>query len=153
MPQKTQKHRIGRLILDTFPYTMHVLMHDLDLSGHDPRLTKTQLNTLYVLHIHGRLNMSALSSHVNRQKGSFTSVVDSLERLGLIERRPDPKDRRVVNTELTPAGKKYMERARKIILEHLENKLHALTESERSDFREAVATINRITEKISGENK
>lgn len=153
MPAEKLKPLIGRLIIDTFPYMMHVLMHDLDMSGLEPRLTKTQMNTLYILHIHGSLNMSALSRHVNREKGSFTPVIDSLEKLQFVERHPDSGDRRVVNVTLTATGKRYIEEARKIILRQLEGKLDPLTASERTEFHDAVITINRITEKIAKEKK
>lgn len=153
MPTEKLKPLIGRLIIDTFPYMMHVLMHDLDMSGLEPRLTKTQMNTLYILHIHGSLNMSALSRHVNREKGSFTPVIDSLEKLQFVERHPDSGDRRVVNVTLTATGKRYIEEARKIILRQLEGKLDPLTASERTEFHDAVITINRITEKIAKEKK
>lgn len=153
MPEKELKPLIGRLIIDTFPYLMHVLMHDLDISGLEPRVTRTQMNTLYILHIHGSLNMSALSRHVNREKGSFTPVIDSLEKLGFVRRHPDTNDRRVVNVSLTGEGKSYMEEARKIILKQLERKLDVLTSSERTEFHDAVLTINRIAEKIAEEKK
>jgi DNA-binding MarR family transcriptional regulator len=151
MPPEKQKPRIGRLIIDTFPYVMHVLMHGVQLSELDPRLTKTQMNTLYILHIHGRLNMSTLSRHVNREKGSFTPVIDSLEKLGFVERQPDPSDRRVVNVSMTAEGKGHMEAAGKVILKHLNEKLGVLTLSERNEFHEAVLTINRLSEKIAEE--
>ena len=153
MPAEKMKPLIGRLIMDTFPYVMHVLMHDLDLSGLEPRLTKTQMNSLYILHIHGSLNMSALSRHVNREKGSFTPVIDSLEKLRFVRRHPDPGDRRVVKVSLTEEGERYMDEARKIILKHLEGKLDILTVSERTEFHEAVLTINKIAEKIAKEKK
>ena len=153
MPAEKLKPLIGRLIMDTFPYVMHVLMHVLDMSGLEPRLTKTQMNSLYILHIHGSLNMSALSRHVNREKGSFTPVIDSLEKLRFVRRYPDTGDRRVINVSLTEEGKRYMEEARKIILKQLERKLEALTLEERTDFHEAVLTINRIAEKIAKEKK
>jgi DNA-binding MarR family transcriptional regulator len=97
--------------------------------------------------------MSSLSRHVNRERGSFTSVFDSLERLGFVERHPDREDRRVVNTELTKEGRQYMDRARRCFLEHLDRKLDRLSSSEKADFHEAMITIHRIAEKISEEKK
>ncbi|WP_347355072.1 MarR family transcriptional regulator [Intrasporangium sp.] len=43
--------------------------------------------------------------------GTMTNRVDRLERHGLVERRPDPDDRRGVHVRLTPAGREVVDRA------------------------------------------
>ncbi|MEV5559483.1 MarR family transcriptional regulator [Nonomuraea wenchangensis] len=42
-----------------------------------------------------------------------TGLVDTLEHNGLVRRVPDPKDRRSVLAEITPAGRAWMEAFRK----------------------------------------
>lgn len=43
--------------------------------------------------------------------GAITNRIDKVEALGLVERRPDPRDRRGFIIRLTPAGKRLADRA------------------------------------------
>lgn len=43
--------------------------------------------------------------------GAMTNRIDRVEALGLVERRPDPDDRRAVRVRLTPAGRALADRA------------------------------------------
>ncbi len=42
-------------------------------------------------------------------------MIDRVEEMGLVVRRPDPGDRRATIVEITPAGREMMARARTII--------------------------------------
>ena len=59
----------------------------------------------------GRLTPKQLLASVMLTSGGMTSRLDGLEQLGLINRTPDPEDRRGVVIELTPKGRKKIERA------------------------------------------
>ncbi len=48
---------------------------------------------------------SDLAQLIGRPATSFTPILDHLQRKKLIERRPDPRDRRVVHVHLTRKGK------------------------------------------------
>jgi DNA-binding MarR family transcriptional regulator len=48
--------------------------------------------------------MSELSEHLHIAARSATEVVEALESRGLVERRPDPGDRRATLAELTEPG-------------------------------------------------
>ena len=43
--------------------------------------------------------------------GAITNRIDRVERMGLVERRPDAEDRRSYVIRLTPAGKKLADKA------------------------------------------
>lgn len=57
------------------------------------------------------LNPKALMEAVMLSSGGMTKRLDSMERAGLIERRPDPADRRGTLVRLTPAGRRAVDRA------------------------------------------
>ena len=52
------------------------------------------------------LRMSELSKRMMVTGGNVTGITDMLEREGLVERLPDPADRRAILVRLTPAGRR-----------------------------------------------
>ena len=67
-------------------------------------LTPSHLRALRSLGHHGVMRLSELSEHLHIAPRSTTEVVDALETRGLIQRRPDPSDRRATLVELTEHG-------------------------------------------------
>jgi len=67
-------------------------------------ITPSHLRALRVLTRHGMMRLSELSDHLHIAPRSTTEVVDALESRGLVERRPDPRDRRATLAELTAQG-------------------------------------------------
>ncbi|WP_378740338.1 MarR family winged helix-turn-helix transcriptional regulator [Nocardia brasiliensis] len=63
--------------------------------------------------------------------GAMTTRLDRLERTGLIERRPDPKDRRAVHIHLTPAGEEIAAEALDAVLAADEAFLEPLSPKQR----------------------
>jgi DNA-binding MarR family transcriptional regulator len=55
---------------------------------------------------HGVMRLNELSEHLHIAARSTTEVVDGLEGRGLIERRPDPDDRRATLICLTDKGRR-----------------------------------------------
>jgi DNA-binding MarR family transcriptional regulator len=67
-------------------------------------ITPAQFRALRVLRRHGVQRLSELSDHLRIAARSATEVVDALELRGLVERRPDPGDRRATLVELSDHG-------------------------------------------------
>ena len=70
-------------------------------------VTPSQARALGVLARHDPVRLGALSEHLRIAPRSATEVVDALEEARLVERRPDPDDRRA-----TPRGAEVMEAIR-----------------------------------------
>ena len=75
-------------------------------------ITPSQLRALRVLRRHGKMRLSELSEHLHIAPRSTTEVVDALETRGLIQRRPDPGDRRATLVQLTEHGAGVLEAIR-----------------------------------------
>ena len=74
-------------------------------------LTFAQSRVLRILARQGEpMRMGDLAARFEVAPRSATSMVDSLEALGLVERRADPTDRRSVLVGLTPDGLALMDR-------------------------------------------
>jgi MarR family transcriptional regulator, 2-MHQ and catechol-resistance regulon repressor len=67
-------------------------------------LTESQFAVLEtILHL-GPLCQRDIAGKILRSAANLTTVLDNLERRGLVERRRGPEDRRVATVHLTPAG-------------------------------------------------
>ena len=67
-------------------------------------ITPAQLRALRMLRRHGIMRLSELSDRLRIAPRSATEVVDALEAQGLVQRRPDPGDRRATLVEVTDDG-------------------------------------------------
>lgn len=63
---------------------------------HEGAFSLVHLNVLTLLEAHGPLSMSHLAESLGISVASATGVIDRMERRGLVERRHDAEDRRVV---------------------------------------------------------
>jgi DNA-binding MarR family transcriptional regulator len=70
----------------------------------DLGLTPQQLQVLLMLADGSEVPMGALAEKLFCEASNVTGIVDRLETRGLIERRPDPGDRRVKRLGITPEG-------------------------------------------------
>ncbi|MGQ5261516.1 MarR family winged helix-turn-helix transcriptional regulator [Micromonospora sp. ZYX-F-536] len=67
-------------------------------------VTPSQSRALGVLARHGELRPGAIAEHLRIAPRSATEVIDDLQARGLVERRPDPADRRATLVVLTEEG-------------------------------------------------
>jgi DNA-binding MarR family transcriptional regulator len=89
---------------EAFWAVSHQLRHRTRVTLEPWHLSPSLARAMRVLAGHGTLRPGALAEHLRIAARSATEVVDDLERLGLVERRPDPADRRATLVALTPAG-------------------------------------------------
>jgi DNA-binding MarR family transcriptional regulator len=76
---------------------------------HSGSLSLIHLNVLTLLEADGPLSMSHLAEGLDVSLASATGIVDRMEQRGLVERRRDADDRRVVSVHVAPGGKKVFE--------------------------------------------
>jgi DNA-binding MarR family transcriptional regulator len=76
----------------------------------DVSLTLAQLKTIYVVASSGPMTMGSLAERLGTRLSTTSGAVDRLVREGMLDRREDPNDRRVVLVETTPAALEQIER-------------------------------------------
>lgn len=81
-----------------------------DQQGHVLGISRAQWTVLVRLQRHEGLKQSELADVLDLQPISLTRLLDRLAENGLIERRPDPNDRRANRLYLTPAARPLLER-------------------------------------------
>jgi len=72
-------------------------------------LTVSQFAVLEALYHLGSLTQGEVSQKVLKSGSNITTVIDNLERLGLVVRQRDAEDRRVIHVHLTEAGSARLE--------------------------------------------
>ena len=81
-------------------------------------------------------------------KPQLTHVVNPLVVSGIVERRPDEKDRRVINLALTDKGRILLEEAKLKVKENTKNRLATLTYEELDQMSTALETLRNIVGKL-----
>src|ERR1700730_3737086 len=73
-------------------------------------LAPVQAKALHELEVDPPISMRELAERLKSDPSNVTGLVARLEARGLVERRPDPTDRRIKGLALTPAGARMRER-------------------------------------------
>ncbi len=97
-------------------------------------LTESQFGALEALLHLGPLCQRELAGKILKSAGNLTTVIDNLERRGLVERRRDRDDRRVVTVHLTAAGEGLVRGALPRVVETLVGAFSALSAKEQQQL-------------------
>ena len=117
-------------------------------------VTGARLSALSVIVFAGASSVGELASREHVARPTMTRVIDGLERGGLVRRRPDARDRRVVRLDATTKGRKLMERGRSRRIRNLAGELAALADSEIQKLFDAVEALERLEQAArSGEEE
>jgi len=80
-------------------------------------LSLIQMHVLDGLYFENGQHASSLARTTGRAATSFTPILDSLERRGLICRKDDPNDRRAIYVHLTPDGEALRGDVQKVLVQ------------------------------------
>lgn len=87
------------------------------------------------------LRLSQLAEALHIAPRSATEVVDALENKGLVQRSPDPGDRRAVCLQLTPAGRRVAAEVETMRREESDAFLSVLSASERDTLGQLLGRL------------
>ena len=107
--QETRKQELTERFIELVEQ-INQCMHSRPLEEWpDLELTIPQIKTLTLLRHQGPQRMGSIATYLGSTLSSSTSIIDHLVDKGLVERVPDPDDRRVVICQLTPRGQEATE--------------------------------------------
>jgi DNA-binding MarR family transcriptional regulator len=98
-------------------------------------LTGMHLGALTMIEEAGPMSQNAVGAALGKDRTTMVSVVDDLERAGLVERRRNPQDRRAYALEATAEGRTWQARAIAALKEAEGELLGGLTPEERETLR------------------
>ena len=112
----------------------------------DAALTQSQLSGLATVERHGPMTAGSLAQHEHIRKPTATRLIASLVERGLIERLPDPLDRRVTWLRLTTEGSRSLQGFRRRKDRFLSERLGRLDPAEQATLTRAVEILDRLAE-------
>jgi len=89
----------------------------------------------------GRVRMGDLAEALGVTARNVTTIVDGLEREGLLARRADPTDRRAILLELTEKGRAHVEQLHALQRDLAEHMFAALSTEERRQLMHLLGKI------------
>ena len=107
-----------------------------------------QFGALMVIFTEEAVSISDISNILNISKQQMTTVIDKLVRNGMVQKSPDPHDRRRSVITMTAAGQKIIddqnERVRLLFTQHIQQ----LDEDETAQLSQSILTFNYLLEKM-----
>jgi DNA-binding MarR family transcriptional regulator len=105
------------------------------------KFTPAQAGILGVINRQDGLSQQALADLLGIFPSRLVSMLDELQKSGLIERRPGPSDRRVYALYLTARGKKALQAIGRIARQHEDALCAALNANERETLAQLLSRI------------
>lgn len=100
---------------------------------------------IYYLMENGPMRLSELARRTETDPGILTRQVATLEQQGIVEKRPDPTDRRAITVHMLPKGRRIAQRLREVQDEVLGGQLARWTAS---DLEQAAGLMEQLIRDI-----
>ena len=107
-------------------------------------VTAAQLNCLLALYENGPLPPSQIARHMMVKSSTVTGVIDRLEKKRLVTRQRNSPDRRIINIQLTPDGKKLAKIAPPPIQQRVVDGLQQLSSRELDQIIFSLAKLTKM---------
>ncbi|GHE72467.1 hypothetical protein GCM10018782_52680 [Streptomyces griseoaurantiacus] len=134
------------VLVDELYETTHGLRQFVEVRLRAGGASVARLRALRMLaHAERPLRMRDLSERAGIAARTATTIVDSLERDGLVERVRHPEDRRAFLLSLTDEGRRCHREAEEIDRDALAEATAGLTDAERDQLRTLLGRIRKAT--------
>ena len=148
MGEPSARAKMDQMLDDIF--NVVPLFHRTLLKPENPARNpmSSDFKVMGILMRHGPLPMSKIGQWLGISKPNMTAIIDKLIEDGRVERRQDPKDRRVVEVSLTAEGKSYVQDCWKEAREQIKARLSTLAPEEIDTLYESLENIRVILSKL-----
>lgn len=109
-------------------------------------LTPTSVAALATIERHGPMTPSEIADIERVKRPTITRTLGCLEREGLIDRTPDPDDRRSALVSVNGAGRERLRRLRKRKNAYLARRMRDLSDEEVETLERAAEILERMRE-------
>ena len=120
-----------------------------EIGGH--ALTLPQFDVIATLRFSEGVTQQELAERLLVTKGNVTGVLDRLENLGWVERRPDAQDRRANRLHLTAAGRRKIDAVMPAHDAIVLDAMRGVSDADVKTFRKVLEEIERAVGEGAGE--
>ena len=113
-------------------------------------LSPTQTAALATIERHGPLTPSELATHERIQRPTVARLLGRLEADGLVDRAPDPADRRSSLVSITAEGRRLLDEVRTRKDAYLARRMRDLDADELATLDRAAAILERMLDEEGG---
>ncbi|MGC0328183.1 DNA-binding MarR family transcriptional regulator [Streptomyces sp. SAI-170] len=106
-----------------------------------PRPSEAQLALLRHVETYDGVTVRAAAEALLMKPNNVSALVTQLTAQGLLERRPDPADKRVAHLHLTPTARQRVTEVQQLMADRLTRALHALTDGEQDALGSALGAL------------
>ena len=106
-------------------------------------LTPPDTGILRLLRMAPGISQQELSARLQIHPSRLVAILDNLEKRTLVERKPNPQDRRLYSLHLTKDGSEILQQIGKVAREHQDALLSTLSSEERAQLTEL---LHRVAE-------
>jgi len=144
MDNTTLDRAAGHLLALLFFYHKQLFKQECGISG----VQAAQFRLLGMLRKEGSLSMTALGARLYISKPYMTSLVDALIKDGLVERKSDLKDRRVINITITQKGIDQLKNAKSLYEKSFKEIISGLSMQDLEELCISAEKVSSILSKI-----
>lgn len=127
------------------PRVNRAIRQTLNRAEGDARLTMTQIHCLRAIAATaGPARTTYLARQLQVTAPTMTRTIDALVERGLVERQPDPADRRTVGLVLTDQGRELMDRYQAEINQRLQELIGSLSPPQKERLLAATADLSAV---------
>jgi DNA-binding MarR family transcriptional regulator len=149
--KKDAMNRIVRDLLSITPLVRRSIQRKLvrtAFSQIEEDITLPHLEIMKTLRHEGTKHIAEIGDMLQIPKPQMTHLIDRLEKLGIVTRRADVNDRRIINIALTKKGSGIIDEFDAIIESNIADKLSPLTDNELQELSVCLRKLGDILSKI-----
>jgi DNA-binding MarR family transcriptional regulator len=135
-------------LADAFFTVAHGLKRTVNARVQHTGLSLARLRVLFQLTERPAIRMGELSACVDVAPRTMTSTVEAMERDGLVQRRPDPHDRRATIVSVTDAGRRSFAEGRRQQAIAIADVFEALDLEQRLALKDALDELVRAADAV-----
>ncbi|MEU2223501.1 MarR family winged helix-turn-helix transcriptional regulator [Streptomyces sp. NPDC018347] len=145
---KRDVDRVATALADALP-ALHRALDRLVARDHaHPKPPEGHLNLLRYVAEHEGATVREAAAALLMKPNNVSALVSQLSGQGLLERRPDSADKRVVRLRLMPVARRHLAEVRTLQVAHLDRALLSLTEGELDALGSALGALNSLTHRL-----
>ena len=142
----SEDEELVRVLEATIPRYLRALRRAVERAEGPGRLTMPQVRCLQAIACSptGETLTSKLARHMGVSAPSVSSMIDGLVERSLVERLPNPSNRRQVRLLMTEEGRELLRRYDGVVADHLEGLLTPLNPREKRRLHLAIADLAQL---------